>query len=589
MLTSTTCRILFAACLSALCLIALSTHAATITVTNTNDSGPGSLRQTLAAANDGDTINFGVTGTITLVTGHLLVNKSVIISGPGANYLAVDANHASRVFYIAPGKAVIISRLTIANGSAPFAANGGGINNDHAILTLSECALSSNSALNGAGIFNDGSAGNATLTVLNSTFSGNSAGGSGGGIFNNGERSGSASLSVNNSTLSGNSTPGDGAGILNDGSGGSATLTITNSTLSGNLATGYGGGICSYGHFGSATSTITDSTVSGNSAGHNGGGIFNDGFGGNAALTVTSSTFSGNDYWGISIEAVQCCATLTISNTVLNAAAGRANIYNAYGTVTSLGYNLSSDNGGGFLIATGDRINTDPMLGPLQDNGGLTFTHELLFGSPAFDAGDPNLTPLPQYDQRGLGFPRVVNGRIDIGSFESHFTPTPTPTPTSTPTATATATATSTPTATATATATATSTPTATATATPTPTPTPTPAYAAQVQAPINPDGSSTFNVRRGVVPVKFNLTLGGIATCDLPPATIALTRTAGGVIGEINESDYSGNADTGSNFRIDSCQYVYNLDARALGVGTYRVDIMIGGQVVGNATFGLN
>jgi hypothetical protein len=91
------------------------------------------------------------------------------------------------------------------------------------------------------------------------------------------------------------------------------------------------------------------------------------------------------------------------------------------------------------------------------------------------------------------------------------------------------------------------------------------------------------------VVPVKFNLTLGGVATCDLPLATIAVTRTAGGVIGEINESDYSGNADTGSNFRIDSCQYVYNLNAQALGVGTYRVDILIDGQVVGNAVFALN
>jgi len=88
---------------------------------------------------------------------------------------------------------------------------------------------------------------------------------------------------------------------------------------------------------------------------------------------------------------------------------------------------------------------------------------------------------------------------------------------------------------------------------------------------------------------VRFNLTLGGVATCDLPPATIAVTRTAGGVIGQVNESDYSGNADTGSNFRISSCQYVYNLNARALGAGTYRVDILINGQVVGSATFGLN
>jgi hypothetical protein len=58
------------------------------------------------------------------------------------------------------------------------------------------------------------------------------------------------------------------------------------------------------------------------------------------------------------------------------------------------------------------------MLGPLQDNGGPTFTHALLIGSPAINAGDPSFNPPPDYDQRGPGYPRVVNGRIDIGSFE---------------------------------------------------------------------------------------------------------------------------------------------------------------------------
>jgi sugar lactone lactonase YvrE len=108
--------------------------------------------------------------------------------------------------------------------------------------------------------------------------------------------------------------------------------------------------------------------------------------------------------------------------------------------------------------------------------------------------------------------------------------------------------------------------------------------YAAQIQPPINADGTSIFSIRRGVVPVRFTLTQGGVATCDLPPATIAVTRTGGGVIGQVNESVYSGNADTGSNFRIDSCQYVYNLNSSALGVGTYRVDILVNGQVVGSA-----
>jgi hypothetical protein len=94
---------------------------ATITVTNRNDNGTGSLRQALADAVDGDTINFNSSlngQTITLTSGELLVDKGVTINGPGANMLAVDANHTSRVFYIAWGKDVTISGLTITNGWA---------------------------------------------------------------------------------------------------------------------------------------------------------------------------------------------------------------------------------------------------------------------------------------------------------------------------------------------------------------------------------------------------------------------------------------------------------------------------------------
>src|SRR5204862_6948070 len=105
---------------------------------------------------------------------------------------------------------------------------------------------------------------------------------------------------------------------------------------------------------------------------------------------------------------------------------------------------------------------------------------------------------------------------------------------------------------------------------------------------PMNADGTSVFNVRRGVIPVKFTLTQGGVATCTLPSATIAVTRTAGGTPGAVDESVYSGSADNGSNFRIDSCQYVYNLSSSALGVGTYRVDAKVNGTVVGSATFQL-
>jgi len=545
---SNTCRILFATYLSALCLIALSTQAATITVTNTNDSGAGSLRQAIADANENDTIDFSVSGTITLTTGHLEVRKNLTISGPGAANLAVNGNGSSRVFFINSifvSKIVSISGLTITNGSASGfypGLYGGGIYNYHATLTLSNCTVSGNSATN-----------------------------DGGGIYNAGQ-GGSAALTVNNCTLSANSTAAWGGGIFNDALAGSATVTIANSTLSGNWAWA-GGGVFNEGYSGPATVTIANSTLSSNSAAA-GGGIWN--------------------HNGL--------ATLTIADTILKRGASGENIVNE-GTVHSLGYNLSSDSGvnniysgAGDLTATGDQINTEPMLGPLQDNGGPTFTHALLPGSVAIDAGDPNFMSPPDYDQRGPGFSRVYNGLLDVGAFEVQ--PTPTPTPTSTPTATATATATSTPTATATATATPTATATATATATPTatptstptstPTPTATPAYAAQVQQPINADGSSVFNVRRGVVPVKFTLTADGAPTCDLPAATIAVYRAGTGGNQQIDESVYSGPADTGSNFRIDSCQYVYNLSASALGVGTYRVDIIINGQVVGSATFQL-
>jgi Beta-propeller repeat len=114
--------------------------------------------------------------------------------------------------------------------------------------------------------------------------------------------------------------------------------------------------------------------------------------------------------------------------------------------------------------------------------------------------------------------------------------------------------------------------------------------YKASVQQPINADGSSIFQANRGVVPVKFTLAVDGAPTCTLPPATISVTRTAGGVIGSVDESAYSMAADSGSSLRIDptACQYLYNLATSSLGAGAYRVDISIEGMVVGDAVFAL-
>jgi hypothetical protein len=100
--------------------------------------------------------------------------------------------------------------------------------------------------------------------------------------------------------------------------------------------------------------------------------------------------------------------------------------------------------------------------------------------------------------------------------------------------------------------------------------------YIATVQPPISADGSSVFNAKKGVVPVKFALTLNGIATFQLLAATIFLARTAGGTVGPLDESTFLLSADSGSNFWIDStaCQYVYNLGTSSLGTGAYSVQI---------------
>jgi hypothetical protein len=112
--------------------------------------------------------------------------------------------------------------------------------------------------------------------------------------------------------------------------------------------------------------------------------------------------------------------------------------------------------------------------------------------------------------------------------------------------------------------------------------------FTATVQQPINVDGSSVFRASRGVIPLKFTLALGGSPTCTLPAASIVVTRLAGAVTGVVNESEYLSPADTGSNFRIDSCQYIYNLNAKALSAGVYRVDILIDGVAVGSANLEL-
>lgn len=419
-------------CVALFCSVSMCVYADIITVTNTNDSGPGSLRQAITDSHDGDTIDFDspLKGqTISLASSELVINKSITISGPGPNLLAVSRAQnapAFRIFNIMPGRLVTIQGLTISNGFAFKFGCGGGILDEGSSLSLINCTVSDNSTDGtGGGICIDATA---TLTIDSCTLSGNYAGDYGGGIANSGM------LTINNSTLSGNRGEFTGGAILN-GFNGDASLTINNSTFSGNTTQLHAGG------------------------------IFNEGQG-----AISNTTLSGNS--GMTGAIVNRLATLDIEGTILNRGESGPNISNDSGTVISHGYNVSSDDGGGVLNGPGDQINTDPLLGLLQNNGGPTLTHQLLPGSPAIDTGNPNFTPPPFYDQRGPVYSRVVNGRIDVGSFEVQG---PTPTPTATPTATATATSTAIATPTATATATSTTTPSVTPTTTSTPTARPTP------------------------------------------------------------------------------------------------------------------
>ena len=274
--------------------------------------------------------------------------------------------------------------------------------------TLTNCNVSNNSAATGGGISSF-----SELHLVKCTVSGNSATTDGGGIFSAAGLYNDSTLELRNSTVSGNvagiqGQEGFGGGIFNVGASLTSTVILVNSTLSGNSATTFGGGIDNAGIYGGAgVVTVMNSTLSGNSA-ETGGGIFTE-------------TFEGGN------------ATVDLSNTIINAGASGSNFYVDSGTITSLGYNLSSDAAGGdsrkapggLLNGPGDIRNTNPMLGPLKDNGGPTMTHALMNKSAAIDAGDPNFNPYlfdPPllYDQRGPNNPRIFKGRVDIGAYEEH-------------------------------------------------------------------------------------------------------------------------------------------------------------------------
>jgi hypothetical protein len=355
-------------------------RAATFTVTNTNNSGTGSLRQAIMDANaspGADTITFNVNGTITLNGQFPGITGDLTIMGPGASSLTIDANNSGRVVYISSGVTVNISGLTLTKGKVTGTEVGGAIRNA-GTLNVTDCTFSNNTASAGAGIHNENYA---TANVSNSTFTGNSAT-YGGGIFNNDY----GALTVNGSTFANNIAPSGstfGGGIDTEG-----PVTVTNSTFTGNSAR-YGGGIGAFQSQGNLT--VINSTFSGNSASE-GGGIHKDG-----------------------------SATATVKNTIVANSTGGGNCFGALAPAST--NNLSTDatcspnftQVTSTLLALGALIGT-PAYFPLSA------------GSAAIDTGTN--TGCPAADQRGWTRPYDGDGDgnmvCDVGSYEYYkpFVPT---------------------------------------------------------------------------------------------------------------------------------------------------------------------
>jgi hypothetical protein len=222
-------------------------------VTNTNDFGTGSLREEIIQAGPADSVFIppSVSGTINLTSGTLVIDRAMTILGPGARKLAVASTGS--VFDISGGGAVIISGLTIGNGSGTGVTDHGNlIMNDCAIvnnsvggfyvdqssfLTLTGCTISGNSSIIGAGIYNDGTTMLTNCTIANNTATDAGVGGGrAGGIFNNS----SSTLYLTNCTVSGNAAIGN----PNGGGGGGlqlgGTAQLANTIVAGNTTDGGG-------------------------------------------------------------------------------------------------------------------------------------------------------------------------------------------------------------------------------------------------------------------------------------------------------------------------------------------------------------
>ncbi|MCP4543446.1 MAG: DUF11 domain-containing protein, partial [Chloroflexi bacterium] len=430
------------------------------TVTNTNNTGAGSLRQAIADVDPRGIVLFSpaLSGSTIHLSSTLTLNKRLTIDGESHDItISGDSDDDGvgnvRVFRIYSSGVVTITRLTIEKGVANNPSTGGGGILNGGTLTVIDCTFSENSTTyHGGGIANSSSA---KTTVIGSSFSRNSSSQRGGGIFNS--ASGDTVTIINSSFFNNSSFKGGGYynynGIItgslffgNSASRGGGLYTagpivISNSTFISNSAANMGGGIRNDGSH--SPLTIHNSTISHNSAGSNGGGIFNNN---SARISVYNSTISGNSAdtgYGGGIRN-ESGATLIIVNSTLsdNSASNGGGISNQVFGYLHLTNTIvaNSPNGddcdsqGGVETNTNNLIEDDscspdisgdPDLGPLRDNGASLLTHALRPGSLAIDAGDPSAcsnAPINNLDQRGIVRPVDGDGDstaiCDVGAFE---------------------------------------------------------------------------------------------------------------------------------------------------------------------------
>lgn len=365
--------------------------------------------------------------------GDLDIATDLIING---GYSSISSSSGDRVFEIRPSSPqhhVFISQLgvwktTITGDGAAFLNAG--------ILTLSQVVLTQNSAGNGGAIWNDGLH-HGSVTLFSSNISYNTASGFGGGIGN-----WQGSVKILNSTIKGNKTtsPPGGGGIFNGIKG--ASLIVIASTLSNNVAQngGSGGGLYNEGSNGDGgpTATFVNSTIANNTASGRGGGIdMNAGTPAMpAVLYLYNTTIYGNvakyDGSGAGIDnfnpgfggdtRVNLWNTLIANNHLTS---GTGPMSDCVGTLNSGDYNFIQTWSASKCPLTGvtghNKLNQDPHLGTLSNNGSSTATIPLLAGSPAINAGNSggcidNYGATLKKDERGVARPQ--GSRCDIGAFE---------------------------------------------------------------------------------------------------------------------------------------------------------------------------